>query len=178
MDYQAIANTQREVDEDFFGEPTQEAENLKVLLLKLKEEVPDFLGETCADDEGRLKSLVFSTPLMKDLAQNFMDLLVMDTTFNTNRFRMRSLTLCGKDNNNKTSIFAQALLSQETTEQFAWALNTIKKYFDKSPDFILIDADPALINTAEEVFNEANIKLCGWHCECNFKNHLYGSKKS
>jgi len=90
-----------------------------------------------------------------------MDLLVMDTTFGTNRFRMKSITLCGKDNNNKTIIFAQGLVSNETKEQFSWVLNQTKNYFNKDPKFILIDADPALIGAVEEVYTSSNLKLCG-----------------
>lgn len=179
MDYQSIANVQRNIDEDFFGEPAEDAEVMKDILLNLKNKVPDFLGEILKDEESnKLRAVVFASPRMKELAQYFMDLVVMDTTFGTNRFRMKSITLCGKDNNNKTIIFAQGLIAQETKELFSWVLSETKQYFEIEPKFVLIDADPALISAVEAIYPTANLKLCGWHTENNFKNHLFGSKKS
>ena len=101
----------------------------------------------------------------------------MDTTFSTNRFRMKHWTMCGKDNNNRTIIFAEGLIAQETGEQFEWLLKTAKEYFTREPDYILIDADPALINAVELIYPNSNLKLCGWHTVNNIKNHLYGAKK-
>jgi len=179
MNYQAIANVQRNIDEDLFGEPAEDAEVMKNILINLKNKLPDFLGEILKDEKtNKLRAMVFASPRMKELAQNFMDLVVMDTTFGTNRFRMKSITLCGKDNNNKTIIFSQGLIAQETKELFSWILNETKNYFNVDPKFVLIDADPALIGAVELTYPTANLKVCGWHTENNFKNHLFGSKKS
>ena len=106
-----------------------------------------------------------------------MDLVVIDTTFGTNRFRMKNITLCGKDNDNKTIIFAQGLIVQETKELFCWILSNAKNYFLVEPKFVLTDADSALIGAVEAVYDKSNLKLCGWHTENNFKNHLFGLKK-
>jgi len=178
-DYQATANIQKSISQELFGQPADDAENMKEILMKLKEKYPDFLAEILKDETtNRLKAVVFATPFMKKLAFHFMDLLVLDTTYGTNRFRMKSVTLCGKDNNNKTIIFAQGLVTQETLDQFNWLLTKVKEYFAKQPKFILIDADPSLIGAVENVFPISNLKLCGWHTENNFKNHLVGTKKS
>ena len=135
----------------FFGQPAEDAQNIKEILLQLNQKVPNFLGEILKDEStGKLQALVFSSPLMKELAENFMDLLVIDTTFGTNRFRMKSITLCGKVNNNKTIIFAQGLVCQETKLQFSWILEKVKNYCPREPNFILIEADPAWIGAAEE----------------------------
>ena len=115
---------------------------------------------------------------MLELAAKYMDLLVMDTTFGTSRFRMKHWVMCGKNNNNRTVIFAEGLIIQETKELFVWLLNIIKNNFTALPKFILIDSDPALIAAVETVYPEANLKLCGWHTVNNIKNHLYGTKKS
>ena len=136
------------------------------------------MGEILQDPiSHKLKGLIFATPLMRELANKFMDLLIMDTTFGTNRFRMKHWTMCGKDNNNRTIIFAEGLIAQETTEQFSWLLSQAKGYFNKEPNFILIDSDPALIAAVESIYPNSNLKMCGWHTENNIKKHLYGLKK-
>jgi len=78
--------------------------------------------------------------VLKDLANYFMDLVVIDITFGTNRFRMKHWTMCGKDNNNKTIIIAEGLVAQETIEQFSWLLLKIKGYMERELNFILIDS--------------------------------------
>ena len=179
FDYQSVANSQRKVETSLFGNPADDAFQMKQLILKLKDKFPDFLGEILQDSESHeLKGLIYATPMQKKLAEIYMDLLVMDTTFGTNRFKMKHWTMCGKDNNNRTIIFAERLITQETTEQFSWLLSKAKEYFGRDPKFILIDADPALIASTEAIYPTSNIKLCGWHTEKNIKNHLYGVKKS
>jgi hypothetical protein len=177
FDYMSTHNIQREIDSQFFGEPSDDAECLKNLLQSLKTKFPDMLVEILAPN-NTLEGVIYSTPSMKDLADNYLDLCVMDTTFNTNRFRMKYWAIAGKDNCNKTIIFAEGLIRSETKENLVWLLSCIKDYFKKSPKLILIDADPALISACETVFPNSKIKLCGWHTESNIKNHLYGSKKS
>lgn len=177
-DYMAVANVQANIDSQLFGKPTDDAETLKNLLLELKAKFPHFKGEILEDSVShKLKGLFFATPLMSELAKKFMDLLIIDTTFGTNRFRLKHWTMCGKDNNNKTIIFAEGLIAQETTDQFSWFLSKAKEYFSKEPNFILIDSDPALINAVQSIYPNSNLKLCGWHTENNIKKHLYGSKK-
>ena len=176
--YQAVANASQNIDLQLFGSQTEDAETLKNLILKLKEKVPQFLGEILKEETtNKLKGLIFATPLMKELANKYMDLLIMDTTFGTNRFRMKHWTMCGKDNNNRTIIFAEGLIAQETTEQFSWLLSQAKGYFNKEPNFILMDSDPALIAAVESIYPNSNLKMCGWHTENNIKKHLYGLKK-
>ena len=178
FEYQAVANLQQAIDLEFYGEPTEDAENLRILLSNIKEKFPDFLGEYLYDEEtGKLTALIYVTPKMRSLASKYMDLLVMDTTFGTNRFRMKHWVLCGKDNNNRTVIFAEGLVIKETLELFKWLLERSKNYLTLDPKFILIDSDPALISANEDVFPTASLKLCGWHTENNIKNHLYGTKK-
>jgi len=97
-DYQTVLNAQQKIDSTLFGNPTEDAETLRKLILNLKAKFPDFLGEILEDkNTHELKSIFYATSVMKDLAGSFMDLVVIDTTFGTNRFWMKHWTLCGKD---------------------------------------------------------------------------------
>jgi len=177
-EYQTIANIQHSIERDLFGTPTEDAENLRCLVSNLKTKFQDFLGDYKYDEDSKqLTALIYATPKMRSLAEKYMDLLVMDTTFGTNRFRMKHWIMCGKDNNNRTVIFAEGLIVQETSGLFIWLLEKAKAYFDRIPKFVLIDSDPALIKAVETVYPTSNLKLCGWHTSNNIKNHLYGTKK-
>ena len=132
------------------------------LILNLKQKFPDCLGEVLKDEEtGKLKAIIYATPTMKSLTRKYMDLLVIDTTFGTNHFRMKHWTMCGKNNENKTIIFAEGLATHENIEQFSWFLLKVKDYIQRDPEFILTDADPALISSVEIVYPNSNLKLCG-----------------
>ena len=143
--YRTIANAHYLSSSQLFGNLTDDAESMRNLILSLKTKFPNFLGEILKDNtNNQLKAFIYATSQMKVLAERFMDLLVMDTTFGTNRFRLKHWAMCGKDENNRTIIFAEGLVAQENTEQFTWLLNMAKNYFRREPKFILIDADPAL----------------------------------
>ena len=145
FNYRTIANAYYLSSSQLFGNLTDDTESMRNPILSLKTKFPDFLGEILKDNtNNQLKALVYVTSQMKVLAERFMDLLVMDTTFGTNHFKLKYWTMSGKDENNRTIIFAEGLVAQENTEQFTWLLNMAKNYFRREPKFILIDADPAL----------------------------------
>ena len=77
---------------------------MRNLIIRLKEKFPNFFGEILKDPTtDELKAVIYATSHMKQLANKYMDLLVMDTMFGTNRFRMKHWAMCGKDVHNQTS---------------------------------------------------------------------------
>ena len=177
-DYMTIANLQRNVNTEFFGEATADAALLQKRIMKLKQKYPNMLAKIKKNNKNELEGLIYSMPVMKEFAEYFFDLVVLDTTFSTNRFRLKHLSLCGKDNHNKTILFVEGLVSKETTEEFTWFFEQVKEYFGKEPKILLMDADPALLSACEHVFTSSTLKICGWHTEANIKKHLMGLKKS
>jgi len=54
------------------------------------QQIYSFLGEILKDNESnQLKAINYATSQMKMLADKFMDLFMMDTTFGTNCFKMK-----------------------------------------------------------------------------------------
>lgn len=177
-DYQTVANLQKNVNVGFFGEPTEDAWLLQDRIKRLQERFPNMLVKIKKNSKNELERLIYAMPSMKNLAEHFFDLVVLDTTFATNRFRMKHLSLCGKDNHNKTILFVEGLVSTESSEEFAWFFEQVKSYFGKEPKVVLMDADPALLSACQLVFPTAIKRVCGWHTETNIKKHLFGLKKS
>jgi len=87
FNYQSIANFQRSVDQDLYRSQEEDAQKMLERLFKLKAKFPDFLGEILRDDQAHeLKAVLYATSAMKELATSYMDLLVVDNTFNTNKY--------------------------------------------------------------------------------------------
>jgi hypothetical protein len=53
--------------------------------------------------------------------------LVMDTTFKTNRFHWPQLIVCGINEHRQTIVFAVALIHHQTTTAFTWALQQMQQ---------------------------------------------------
>jgi len=58
------------------------------------------------------------SPLQRDLYEPFNDVVIMDTTSNTNRFQMILCIIIVIDNHYKTQIIASAIIEDETQDTF------------------------------------------------------------
>jgi len=60
VDYQAIQNAQRNKCNEFFRQPTEDAQTLKDTLLQLKISMPNFLAEILKDETtNKFQAIVF-----------------------------------------------------------------------------------------------------------------------
>ena len=94
----------------------------------------------------------------------------------------------GVNNHNRTTIFASAIVSNETTETYVWLLEQFLSVMKgKEPIAIITDSAPAMKNAIKTVFPRSHHRLCAWHLVVNanknianplftqeFKNCMYG----
>jgi hypothetical protein len=134
------------------------------LLRRLEEKKYWFKYET--DDNQILSSIVFINPRCLEQFLRSANVLLIDCTYKTNRYRMPLLNLVGSSGNNRTLHLGVALIARQDESMFRWVFNHLKCLLDekqvKIPLFIT-DRDLAAINAIEEVFPESNIILCRWH---------------
>ncbi|CAL9019832.1 unnamed protein product, partial [Prunus brigantina] len=72
------------------------------------------------------------------------DVVVFDTTFNTNRYDLTFAPMLGVNNHGQTIVLACAFLSKETTESFIWMFEEFKKAMPGGePKTIITDQDAA-----------------------------------
>ena len=66
----------------------------------------------------KLISLLWMSPIQRELYSRYNDVVVLDTTYNTNRFQMMLCIMTVIDNNYKTRIVACAVIEDETLETY------------------------------------------------------------
>ncbi|XP_060667203.1 protein FAR-RED IMPAIRED RESPONSE 1-like [Ziziphus jujuba] len=154
----------------------QDAELLKEYFLTKQERDPSFMFEIDTDDECiKLKRYFWSDSVCRRAYGCFGDVVVFDTTYNTNQYGMIFAPLVGVNNHGQTVIFACAFLSDERTEFFVWLFELLKKSMPaNTPKMIITDQDPAMTkvvaqslpNTSHKYWIFTRIKHCIWESEC------------
>ena len=78
----------------------------------------------------------------------FGDIIVLDSTYNCNKFKYPLFSFLGIDSNGKNTIFGLSVLKNETKLQFTWVLTTFFEFMKTKTDFvseyIISDEDKAL----------------------------------
>ena len=100
-------------------------------------------------------------------------MLVFDNTYKMNRYGMSFVPFVGLNNYRKTTIFACAILSDETEDTYVWLLETfLKAMCQEKPKGVITDGDALMIKAIGKVFADVWHHVCTWHIEKNMKKHL------
>ncbi|BBH05507.1 hypothetical protein Prudu_016912 [Prunus dulcis] len=101
------------------------------------------------------------------------DVVVFDTTFNTNRYDLTFAPMLGVNNHGQTIVLACAFLSKETTESFVWMFEEFKKAMPGGePKTIITDQDAAMAIAISIAFPTTFHRLCIWHITSKFSVKL------
>uniref|UniRef100_A0AAV1SZG5 MULE transposase domain-containing protein n=1 Tax=Peronospora matthiolae TaxID=2874970 RepID=A0AAV1SZG5_9STRA len=85
---------------------------LEALLDELQEK--EVMHDYAKDDEGRITHPFFATPSAVDRAREFPDVVSMDFTYKTNRFKLPLLHVVGMTSTNATFSICFCFMSGET----------------------------------------------------------------
>ncbi|CAL2257220.1 unnamed protein product [Prunus armeniaca] len=101
------------------------------------------------------------------------DVVVFDTTFNTNRYDLTFAPMLGVNNHGQTIVLACAFLSKETIESFIWMFEEFKKAMPGGePKTIITDQDAAMSRAISIAFPTTFHRLCIWHITSKFSVKL------
>ncbi|CAL8135747.1 unnamed protein product [Prunus armeniaca] len=101
------------------------------------------------------------------------DVVVFDTTFNTNRYDLTFAPMLGVNNHGQTIVLACAFLSKETTESFIWMFEEFKKAMPGGePKTIITYQDAAMSRAISIAFPTTFHRLCIWHITSKFSVKL------
>ncbi|WCJ43399.1 FAR1-related sequence 5 [Euphorbia peplus] len=129
-----------------------------------KEKDPEFFYEFDLDEEQRLVRCFWVDSTAKKAYSNFGDVVVFDTTYNTNRYRMIFAPFVGVNHHGQTTGFGCAFLSGETFESFVWLLDTWLKAMPKGPPHVIItDQDQAMTKAIAQCLPKTFHRYCIWH---------------
>lgn len=152
-----------------------DASQMLQMLLDRKESDPLWIVKPRLESSSRkLNHLLWMSPVQRYLYESFHDVVILDTTSNTNRFQMMLCVIVIIDNHFKTRIVASAIIEDETLDTFRWILGTILEETGINPGVIFTDSDPSLISAIKEIHPDTNHLLCIFHIDLNLRKKLKG----
>lgn len=164
---------------NMFGPSELDAKNLQSLFELVKEKLPNSLCKISeklrfVEDQpiNQLENFVFSSENMRYLYMLFHDMVLIDSTYRTNKFNMPLLIIAGINEENKTFLIGFAALTSEKEENVRWALEKLFNFLLTKPKLICSDSCPTLKKVINDLLPETTHLLCGWHVEQNIAKHL------
>ena len=85
------------------------------------------------------------SPIQRELYVKYNDVVILDTTYNTNRFQMMLCIITIIDNNYRTRIVASAIIEDETLDTYRWICDIIFNETGILPSVIFTDSDLSMI---------------------------------
>ncbi|XP_073360877.1 protein FAR1-RELATED SEQUENCE 5-like isoform X2 [Aegilops tauschii subsp. strangulata] len=143
------------------------------IMVSRKQRDPSFFFEYKLDKEGHMHRMFWCDSQSRHDYEDFGDVLVFDSTYKMNRYGMPFIPFVGLNNHRKTTVFACAIVSDETEETYVWLLETfLRSMCQKMPMSVITDADAAMIKAIRQVLPDVWHRICTWHIEKNMKIHL------
>uniref|UniRef100_A0A0A9GEA7 Protein FAR1-RELATED SEQUENCE n=1 Tax=Arundo donax TaxID=35708 RepID=A0A0A9GEA7_ARUDO len=134
------------------------------LLMKMRDEDPDFVYSFQLDEDCKLTSLMWSSGYSRRMYSHFGDVVTFDTTYRTNIYNMPFGMFVGVNNHFQSVIFAGVLLTSEETASFAWAFEAfVEMMGGKAPVTMLTDQCVAMGVAIGQVLTETVHRWCKWH---------------
>jgi hypothetical protein len=123
------------------------------------------------DPSGRVLALFLAHRSSIELLQGSPEILVLDCTYKTNRYRMPLLAITGVSALGSTFHVAIVFLGREIRETYGWALRGLKVLYSSigvdAPETLVTDRDLGLMGAIRDVFPRAGHLLCQWHVQKN-----------
>ncbi|XP_071678269.1 protein FAR1-RELATED SEQUENCE 5-like [Lolium perenne] len=143
------------------------------IMSKRKKRDPEFFFEYDVDEKGRLKHMFWCDSQSRRDYQDYGDVLVFDSTYKMNKYKMPFVPFVGLNNHRRTTVFGCAILSSENEQTYVWLLKTfLKAMCQQKPKAVITDADAAMIAAIGEVFSGVPHRICSFHIEKNMEMHL------
>jgi hypothetical protein len=119
------------------------------------------------DEDGRVTAILFAHPESLTYLQAYLDVLLLDCSYKTNKYGMPLLDMIGVDACQWSFCIVFAFLSGETEDDFRWALERLRSLYDhhctRFPSVVLTDRCIACMNAVAAFFPTSYSLLCLWH---------------
>ncbi|KAL4558535.1 hypothetical protein LXL04_036736 [Taraxacum kok-saghyz] len=122
----------------------------------------DFVHESRANaSTNELEDLFFAHPKSLEIWRAFPHVVLMDGTYNTNRYKLPLLEIVGVTPTNMIFCIAFVYMHKEKKPNYTWALDCLKSLMDGCmlPRVIITDRELALMNTYNSVCNVPNFRI-------------------
>src|SRR5581483_343158 len=149
-----------------------DASRLLKTLIERKTDDPSWVVEFQLDQENRLTRLFWMSPAQVTLWLEYYDVVLNDNTAKTNRYQMPLSLFLVVDNNTKSRLVAQALVSDETIESYKWILDCTKNATMTEPLVFVTDADPAMDAAIAQMYETTHPIHCIFHISENLPKNV------
>ena len=106
---------------------------------------PSFTFQIEADEEQKITRCFWSDARSRRAYNFFGDVVIFNTTYNTNRYGLIFAPIMGVNNHGQTIIFACEFLNHESVDDFVWLFNQFLESMPGGvPKMIITDQDPAM----------------------------------
>ncbi|KAL5787412.1 hypothetical protein ACOSP7_004361 [Xanthoceras sorbifolium] len=165
-----IYNYERDLQNAVKG---HDAELLYEYFKSEQEKNSSFTFKIKAGDDDRIIHCFWADVVSRHAYKYFGDVVVFDTTYNTNRYGIIFAPLIRVNHHGQSIVFACAFLGDETIDSFLWLFDQFKEAMPGSaPKMIIIDQDPAMTKVIAQVFPNTYHRFCIWHILNKFSEKL------
>lgn len=144
---------------------------LQYLISKLEEHNYTYYSRTHGES-NTIEDIFWAHPTSVKLFNNFPTVLVMDSTYKTNLYKMPMFEVVGVTSTDLTYSVGFGFLMHEKEENFVWVLKMLRKLLTSKmnmPKVIVTDRDGSLMKAVGIVFPESYGMNCYFHVQANVK---------
>ncbi|XP_020216699.1 PKS-NRPS hybrid synthetase CHGG_01239 [Cajanus cajan] len=141
-------------------------------LLKLLERDKYVYWYRKVDNFDVIKDIFWSHPDSIKLFGTFHTILLIDSTYKTNRYGLSLLEIVGVTSTKLTFSMAFAYVMSERVDNFTWALQKLKGLItndNDTPQVIVTDRDLGMMKALQMIFPSSTNLLCRFHINKNVK---------
>jgi len=145
--------------------------SLQYLISKLEEHNYTYFSRT-QSESTTIEDIVWAHPTSFKLFNNFPIVLVMDSTYKTNMYKMPMFEVVGVTSTDLTYSVEFGFVTHEKEENFVWVLKMLCKLLTSEmnmPKVIVTDRDISLMKAVGNVFPESYAMNCYFHVQANVK---------
>ncbi|XP_050890300.1 protein FAR1-RELATED SEQUENCE 5-like [Lathyrus oleraceus] len=148
--------------------------NIWYLTNKLDDNNYMSMYRTC-EDVVTVRDIFWTHPNSIKLFNMFPTVLILDSTYKTNKYRLTLLEMVGVTSTEKTYSVGFAFLECKKEDNFTWALEvcwTLLNDQGDIPKAFVTDRDAVLMNLVANVFPYSNALLCRYHITKNVRSRV------
>jgi len=162
---------QQKVRKTIRGNQTKDAQRFLDLALDLKNLDPNMLIKVDHKD-NKFQNFIFSSSNMKLLYKKFNDIILIDSTYKTNKYKLPLLVFAGINEQAQTFVFGFGFVQSEIAKNVSWVFENLFNYLGEKPRIICSDSCLTLKKVIKDLLPETTHLLCGWHVSQNIKSHI------
>jgi hypothetical protein len=168
-----IANIRRR----FLGTTQDDTNTMHTFINKLENN--GYLVRSMVDKTNTTTAFLFTHWICSARARQLCEVVIIDATYKTNRYRMPFVNIVGVGNVGRDSLMtfaiAGAWTSNEQETTYRWILQQLEYLVytnGSSPQIIITDNAKSIVNAVEDVFPESTHLLCTVHITRNFFSNI------